>query len=147
MVLQWAQENFNKDIFTSPPARAKLIPLKVSAPFHCSMMKPAEERMSEVLHDIPFDHADWTIIQNFTAQGTTDPDLLRSHLIAQISGAVRWIESVELAKEKKCRTFIEYGTGRVLSGLLKKIDSELQVYSTNSLEDLKLIESEMKGAL
>lgn len=128
-------------IWPTETPRLKLIPLSVSAPFHCSMMKPAEEVMRSVLTDMPFQRATFPVIQNLNAQAVTAANDLRENLIRQVSAPVKWMQSMETLKMRGVSHCLELGTGKVLQGLLKKIDSEFfQVLNTNSLEDLKMIE-------
>ncbi len=145
--IAWLKDNFKVEEVFPDAKRVKLIPLQVSAPFHCDMMKPAEERMRSVLTEIAFQDAKFPIIQNFTAQAVQNATELRENLIRQVSGSVRWMQSMDLAKEKGWTSCIESGTGKVLQGLLKKIDSEaFQVFNTNSLEDIENIEKSVKSA-
>ncbi len=122
--------------------RAKLIPLQVSAPFHCEMMKPAQEQMSEFFKTITFSNSEIQIIQNFNAQSETAAEKLKHNLTEQVSAPVKWTQSMRSLKNLNARTCFEVGNGTVLKGLLKKIDSEFfKVYSTSALEDLKTIEN------
>lgn len=122
------------------PVKFKFIPLQVSAPFHCSMMLPAQERMEGVLEEIVFKDAKFPIIQNLTAKPETTALQLKTNLIQQISSPVRWVESMLELKKIQDRKCIECGSGKVLAGLLKKIDSEyFEVLSLNSLDEFKLI--------
>ena len=98
--IEWLKSNFKPEIFAEPPRRAKLIPLNVSAPFHCEMMSPAEDRMRAVLMEIPFKSPQFRIVQNYTAQFENSPDQLRENLIRQVSAPVRWTESMELVKKE-----------------------------------------------
>lgn len=141
-ILNWLKTNFKAEILPGEAKRAKLIPLQVSAPFHCEMMKPAEEKMTVFFKNIVFNDSKLPIIQNVHAQSETNSNTLKENLIKQISAPVRWTQSMTQLKTKHhCENIIEVGNGAVLKGLLKKIDSEFfKVYSTNSLEDLKLIE-------
>lgn len=142
----WLKENFKVEEVFPDAKRVKLIPLQVSAPFHCEMMKPAEDKMREVLTEIKFQDAQFPIIQNYTAQIHQGANDLRENLIRQVSGSVRWMQSMNLAQEKLWTTCIECGTGKVLQGLLKKIDSEaFKVFNTNSLEDIENIEKFVKN--
>ena len=144
--IAWLKDNFKAEEVFPDTKRVKLIPLQVSAPFHCDMMKPAEDRMRTVLTEIPFQDAQFPIIQNFTAQVHQKSSELRENLIRQVSGSVRWMQSMDIAREKSWTTCIECGAGRVLQGLLKKIDSEaFQVFNTTSLEDIENIEKFAKS--
>lgn len=143
--LNWLKENFKPEIFIEnnlPEAkRAKLIPLVVSAPFHCEMMKPAEIKMSEFLNAITFHDSQIPIIQNVHAEVETQADVLKRNLVTQVSAPVKWTQSMLKLKTLGHKNVIECGHGSVLKGLCKKIDSEFfTVLSTNSLDDLKLIE-------
>lgn len=146
--IDWLKNNFKPElIFTDVPRRAKLIPLVVSAPFHCSMMKPAEDKMREVLSAMEFKNAAFPIIQNFHAKAETQAASLRENLIRQVSGPVLWTQSMETLKQTNNKVCIECGAGKVLNGLLKKIDPEFfQVFNTNSLEDIKIIEDFLKAS-
>jgi [acyl-carrier-protein] S-malonyltransferase len=146
--IDWLKDNFKPElIFTEVPKRAKLIPLSVSAPFHCAMMKPAEDKMRQVLTAMSFQKSRFPIVQNFDAQMHGDPEQLRENLIRQVSAPVLWTQSMETLKKQNQTKCIECGAGQVLKGLLKKIDSEaFQVFSTNSLEDIKIIEDFLKAS-
>ncbi len=143
--ITWLKENFKAEELFPDNKRIKLIPLSVSAPFHCEMMKPAEEKMRQVLSEIAFQEPKFPILQNFTAKAHTKPSEIKENLIRQISAPVKWMQSMELAKDQAWTTCIECGVGKVLHGLLKKIDSEaFKVFNTTSLEDLENIEKFVK---
>jgi [acyl-carrier-protein] S-malonyltransferase len=145
--IEWLRTHFKPELFPDPPKRSKLIPLNVSAPFHCEMMLPAEESMREVLTRMTFNSPSFKVVQNFTARFEGSPQALRENLIRQVSAPVRWTESMELLKASGNTRCIECGVGKVLSGLMKKIDGEaFTVFATNSLEDLKLIEESLKAS-
>lgn len=143
--LDWLQQNWPNYQGPGAGKKARWIPLKVSAPFHCSLMKPAEEKMAEVLSEIPFQNARWEIIQNFTATPTVDAVALKENLTKQISGTVRWTESVQKALSLGVRKGIELGHGQVIRGLNKKISTDLEMITVQSLEDLKNFEKQFKG--
>lgn len=127
-------------VWATNPPRLKLIPLQVSAPFHSPMMKPAEDKMRKVLSDTPFKDSTIPVIQNLTAKAHQKSSELRENLIQQVSAPVRWTQSMETLKQMGASQVIEVGAGKVLQGLLKKIDSEFfRVFNTNSLEDLENI--------
>lgn len=146
--LNWLKDNFKAEIFTEKglpePRRAKLIPLQVSAPFHCDLMKPAEEKMRAFLNGIEFQNSTLPIFQNFHAKAETDASILKENLIKQVSGSVKWTQSLLAMKQADHKRFVECGHGTVLKGLLKKIDAEFEVFSTQNLDDLKLIEAAQK---
>lgn len=143
-VLDWIGANYKPELF--PGSRAKFIPLKVSAPFHCSMMKPAEEVMARVLGDMKFTDARFPVVQNVSASAEQNGDTLRSNLIKQVSAPVRWIECVQKIIQTGSNRAIEVGCGKVIAGLVKKIDSEnLKTFNINSIEELRNLETELKG--
>lgn len=140
----WLRANAKPELFSPDSVRMKFIALNVSAPFHCRLMQPAEDEMRKVLQAIEFMPAAWPVVQNFTAIDSCEPKTLRENLIRQVSGPVRWTQCMARLKELGCSRMIEFGPGKVLSGLAKKIDSEgAQAFNINSLEDLKTLENQM----
>ncbi|MFK8137045.1 MAG: ACP S-malonyltransferase [Bdellovibrionales bacterium] len=130
-------QNFNPENFGNPK-RFKFIPLKVSAPFHCSLMEPAKLKMQETLGSMSFKDSKIPIVQNFDAKAHTKAEIIKSNLIEQVTGSVRWTESVQLLRELGANQAIECGPGKVLSGLMKKIDSKaFELFNINSIEDLQ----------
>lgn len=147
-LIDWLKKNASAEIFAPEKPRLKFIPLAVSAPFHCRLMKPAEEEMRAVLSEIPFEFSQWPIVQNFTAEPTSDGDVLRENLVRQVSGPVRWTQCMARLKKMGARDYIEFGAGKVLSGLAKKIDSEApSPFNINDLDDLNALEKAIKGSL
>jgi [acyl-carrier-protein] S-malonyltransferase len=143
-VLDWISANYKADLFGG--ARVKFIPLKVSAPFHCAMMKPAEEKMAAVLGEMAFQEAKFPVVQNVTAEPVREAAQLRANLVKQVSAPVRWIECVQKLVQMGADRGLECGSGKVLAGLVKKIEGEkLKVFNINSLADLKLAETELRG--
>jgi [acyl-carrier-protein] S-malonyltransferase len=96
--------------------------LQVSAPFHCSLMQPAQDALSPILQSIPFSSAKAPIAINVDARLVSDGNALRDALVRQVTGAVRWTESMQLLIAEGVTTFVEVGPGKVLSGLLRQID-------------------------
>jgi [acyl-carrier-protein] S-malonyltransferase len=138
--IEWIKTNLKPEMIAPDLKKLRLIPLQVSAPFHCAMMKPAEEKMREILTQMNFKDAQFPIIQNFTAKPVVESAILRENLIRQVSAPVLWTQCIETMREMKATTCIELGAGKVLAGLVKKIDSEnFKVFNVNSLEDLELI--------
>ncbi len=140
--VEWLKSHLDVSIFESGETlRVRLISLHVSAPFHCELMRPAEAEMSEVLSNTSFAAATWPVVQNFSATESTNPQRLRVQLIAQISGAVRWTQCMQRLHSLGVRRAVEFGSGKVLSGLAKKIDSTpISTVNINSLDDLKNFE-------
>ena len=117
----------------------KNIKLPVSAPFHCKLMKKATDIMGEEIEKLEFENPKNILISNVTAKEITSLSLLKDLLIKQIECRVRWRESVVLMINKGVNQFIEIGPGKVLSGLIKRIDKNIKVSAINHEEDIKLI--------
>ena len=122
----------------------KMIPLKVSAPFHCSLMQKAEEHMQTLLTSTDMQSPQAPVVQNFTAKESIDPEELRSNLIRQITGSVRWTASIQRMQELGVTKVLEVGPGKVLSSLVKKIDSNgIQSFNIQNLDDFKNLEQRL----
>ena len=117
--------------------RKKSIILPVSAPFHCSLMLKAAENMSKKIKNKVFSKPKPNIISNVTAKEEDDINKIKPLLIDQITSRVRWRESVNYMINKGITSFVEIGPGKVLSGLVKKINKESQIKNINSIEDIK----------
>ena len=117
----------------------KSIKLPVSAPFHCKLMNNATKIMQDEIQKCDFKNLKNTLISNVTAQEVNEISILKELLIKQIESRVRWRESVNLMLEKKITQFIEIGPGKVLSGLIKRIDRNVKVTSINTEDDIKQI--------
>ncbi|MEM9014122.1 MAG: ACP S-malonyltransferase [Pseudomonadota bacterium] len=98
---------------------AKMLP--VSAPFHCSLMQPAADRMEEALAEIKFEKPVATIYANVTAAPVHKPDDIRRRLVEQVTGRVRWTETIQNIRETGFDAYVEVGAGKVLSGLIRRI--------------------------
>tara|TARA_B100000886_G_scaffold340458_1_gene310169 strand:+ start:2005 stop:2946 length:942 start_codon:yes stop_codon:yes gene_type:complete len=116
----------------------RAIPLQVSAPFHCSLMKPAAKRMADALNSVEISAPLIPLIANVTAKPVADPNSIRQLLIEQVTGMVRWRESILVLKELGVHKLVEVGSGTVLSGLSRRIDKSL---STTSISDPDGIDS------
>ena len=111
--------------------------LPVSAPFHCSLMKSAAEKMKEKIENTNFLEPKPNIISNVTAKEEKDVNRIKPLLIDQITSRVRWKESVDYMIKQGVKDFLEIGPGKVLSGLVKKINKDLKISNINSTEDIK----------
>ena len=114
----------------------KNIKLPVSAPFHCPLMKSATNIMSNELSKINFSAPKNMIVSNVTAEPSSDPEKIRDLLIKQIERPVRWRESVINMIKQGNKKFIEIGPGKVLSGLIKRIDRNVELIQVNNIDDL-----------
>ena len=119
--------------------KIKNIKLPVSAPFHCNLMSSATTIMSKEIHKIDFKKSNIVLISNVTADEVSDIEELKNLLIKQIENRVRWRESVINMINNGVNQFIEIGPGKVLSGLIKRINKEVHVSSINNEEDIKNI--------
>ena len=115
----------------------KNIKLPVSAPFHCILMSPATKIMDKQLNDVKFSTPNNMIVSNVTAEPSSDPYKIKNLLIEQIEKPVRWRESIINMINLGCDKFIEIGPGKVLSGLVKRIDKNVKLISINNIEDLQ----------
>ena len=119
--------------------KIKNLRLNVSAPFHCKYMKTASEKMTSFINDLNINELEKPIISNVTANEISSPKEIKSLLISQIEKKVRWLESVEYMINNGVKNFVEIGPGKVLSGLIKRINKNVNVRSINSVEDIKLL--------
>jgi len=119
--------------------RIKNIKLPVSAPFHCSLMNKATDIMREELAKLSFKKGENSLISNITANEIFNANELKDLLVKQIENRVRWRESVINMIEKGVNQFIEIGPGKVLSGLVKRINKDVEVISINNEDDIKSI--------
>ena len=117
----------------------KSIKLPVSAPFHCKLMSNATMVMKEEISKLNFEEPKNTLISNVTGKEINSSEELKDLLIEQIESRVRWRESVLLMINKEVNQFIEIGPGKVLSGLIKRIDKNVKVSAINTEEDIMLI--------
>ena len=111
--------------------------LPVSAPFHCALMEPAAREMEEALAAVAMEAPAVPLIANVTAASVDEPEAIRRLLVEQVTGLVRWRESVLAMKDEGVDTVIELGAGRVLSGLVKRIDRDLAVMSVGTPAEIE----------
>ncbi|CAK6508338.1 ACP S-malonyltransferase [Rickettsia helvetica] len=115
----------------------KAIKLKVSAPFHCSLMKPAEDKMRVALDKAVINKPLIPVIQNYTAKPTLDPKEIKQNLILQICGRVRWHETLELFNTLDITHIVEIGAGSVLINMFRKINYPFKLSNISNLEELQ----------
>ena len=117
---------------------ARAIPLNVSAPFHCPLMAPAAEEMAAALAEAKIVAPSASVVANVTARPETDPETIRRLLVEQVTGRVRWRESMEwMATEGGATRFVEVGSGKVLTGMAKRIAADAEALALNTPEDLE----------
>jgi [acyl-carrier-protein] S-malonyltransferase len=115
--------------------RAMLLP--VSAPFHCELMKPAEERLRPVLEAANLKDLWFSVVSNVAASPIGTATAVRNALLRQVASPVRWVESVQLMVSMGVRRFVEVGPGKVLTGLIKRIDSSVELINVSDVASLE----------
>ena len=118
----------------------RVIKLNVSAPFHCALMKPAQDELAADLERLNFNAPRMPVVTNVDARVTTAPDELRDALLRQVSAPVRWLESMQLLLGKDVVSFIEIGPGKVLSGLMRQMNRDVKCLN---VEDAASLEATM----
>ena len=123
----------------------RVIPLTVSAPFHCSLMEPAMRRLEPVLEDLRFADPNLPVYTNVDAAAVREGRPAREALIRQVASPVRWQESVERMLEDGYDTFVEIGPGRTLSGLVRRIDRRARVLNVADPDGVERAARELAG--
>ncbi len=121
-------------------ARA-LIPLKVSGAFHSALMEPVIAEFAKIVSEVRFRRPAIPVVSNVTARPLTEVDSIREELVKQLRNCIRWQGSVEYMMHSGVTTFYEIGPGRVLSGLIRRVDSELQIFNMSGIEDIAQLAS------
>jgi len=116
----------------------RAVKLNVSAPFHCALMKPAQERLATVLAQVEFKDLRFPLIENVSAEANTEGERARAALIEQVSAPVRWADSIENLIADGVETFVEVGAGKVLSGLVRQINRNIHCLNVENSENLKI---------
>ena len=120
---------------TKGAKRSMLLP--VSAPFHCSLMQPAADEMAEALGGVELKSPSVPLVANVTASRVADPATIRDLLVKQVTGMVRWRESVLYMEGEGVSTFVEVGAGKALSGMVKRIAREPEIMSVGTPADVE----------
>ena len=115
----------------------RVIKLNVSAPFHCALMKPAQDRLAPDLERLTFSDPKFPVVTNVDARVTTAPDELRDALVRQVSAPVRWVESMQLLIENGVDTVVEVGPGKVLSGLMRQTSRDIKCLNVEDAASLE----------
>ncbi|HHC9962226.1 TPA: ACP S-malonyltransferase [Staphylococcus aureus] len=115
----------------------RVMPIAVSGPFHSSLMKVIEEDFSSYINQFEWRDAKFPVVQNVNAQGETDKEVIKSNMVKQLYSPVQFINSTEWLIDQGVDHFIEIGPGKVLSGLIKKINRDVKLTSIQTLEDVK----------
>ena len=139
IVVSGKLEDLKKMMENLKENKIKNIQLPVSAPFHCSLMEKATENMREPLNNLSIEPVDVNIVSNVTALAVNEPSKIKELLIKQIENRVRWRESILKMIGEGVDNFIEIGPGKVLAGLIKRINKQVKTISINSEDDIKSI--------
>ena len=124
--------------------KIKSIPLKVSAPFHCSLMRTAAEKMKDKINEVVFTTPKFKIIANVNAKPYENTAKIKELLINQIYSSVKWRETLLNMSNNGVKNFVEIGPGKVLSGMVKRTIKNANCFSINSLADIKNLQDELK---
>ena len=122
--------------------KIKSIPLKVSAPFHCSLMKSAADKMSDKIKNTNFRSPTHSILSNVTAKIEKNPENIKKLLIDQIFSTVKWRETIINISNEGVSNFVEIGPGKVLTGMVKRTVKNVNCFSINSIDDIKNLKNE-----
>ena len=122
--------------------KVKFVKLPVSAPFHCPLMTKATQEMKDIILETEFKQPKINIISNVDARPQNQPEIIKNLLIQQIENPVKWRESVNYMINSGVKKFVEIGPGKVLSGLIKRIDRNVKLNQINNLTDIKSIINE-----
>jgi [acyl-carrier-protein] S-malonyltransferase len=114
----------------------RAIKLNVSAPFHCLLMMPAQERLARDLESLEYSQFEFPIVHNVNADVNRNAEAVREALTNQVSAPVRWLQTIERLRSEGVETFVEVGPGKVLSGLVRQIDRELRTINVENSESL-----------
>ena len=139
IVLSGSIKDLEKMMIDLKAANIKNIKLPVSAPFHCKLMNKATLVMREEISKLNFNEPNNVLVSNVTGKEIASSSVLKDLLVKQIESRVRWRESILLMVNKGVNQFIEIGPGKVLTGLIKRIDRNVKVSAINTEEDIKLI--------
>jgi len=115
----------------------RALPLPVSAPFHCALMQPAADAMAEALANVEIKAPAVPVVANVLASAVSDPEEIRRRLVEQVTGSVRWRESVVYMAENGITDVYEIGAGKVLAGLVGRIDKSIKTASIGTPDDLE----------
>ncbi len=143
IVIAGATVAINRAVELLVARKAKAIPLKVSAPFHCALMKPARDRLAAVLAPVQLSPLSVPVIANVDAEPNSDPGRVKQLLEEQIDSPVQWTRSIERAAAMGVDVALEIGPGKVLGGLCKRIDKRIRVIHVNDVASVLALPSQL----
>ena len=139
-ILSGRNDELEKFSLVLKEKKIKNIKLPVSAPFHCELMRSATSKMQTVINNQSFSDPKYKVVSNVTAKEYTENNQIKKLLVQQIESPVRWRESIEYMVANGTTTFVEIGPGKVLSGLIKRINKDVKVLNIESVEDIQAID-------
>jgi len=139
LILSGKNEDIEKFTAVLKEKKIKNIKLPVSAPFHCKLMRSATLKMEIKINEEKMKESNYSVISNVVANEYKNVEEIKKLLIKQIESPVRWRETIEFMISKGTKTFVEIGPGKVLSGLIKRINKEVKVLNIDTLEDIQTI--------
>ena len=139
-ILSGRNDELEKFSLVLKEKKIKNIKLPVSAPFHCELMRSATSKMQTVINNQSFSDPKYKVVSNVTAKEYTENNQIKKLLVQQIESPVRWRESIEYMVANGTTTFVEIGPGKVLSGLIKRINKDVKVLNIESVEDIQGID-------
>jgi [acyl-carrier-protein] S-malonyltransferase len=143
IVISGDKAAIDRAVMLAPERGAKrAIPLAVSAPFHCRLMQPAAERMQAALAETAIAAPSVPVVSNVTASPTSSPDEIRERLVRQVTGQVRWRESIGFLAQEGVTELVEIGSGRVLSGLARRIDRNIVTSAIGTVDEVRAFSGE-----
>jgi [acyl-carrier-protein] S-malonyltransferase len=113
--------------------------LTVAGAFHSTLMKPAADRLADLLGGIPFAPARFPVMSNATGRPHGGPDEIRQAMVLQVTSSVRWVECVQYLAAQGVGRYVECGPGRILTGLVKRIDREAELHNISDLPSLQAV--------
>ena len=137
LILSGKNNDLDKFSLLLKEKKIKNIKLPVSAPFHCELMKDATLKMEKIINNEKFNQPKFNIVSNVTSEKYENTEDIKNLLIKQIESPVRWRETIEYMILNGTNTFVEIGPGKVLSGLIKRINKEVKVLNIDTLEDIQ----------
>ena len=144
VIISGDKESIQSLQFFLKEKKIKSIPLKVSAPFHCSLMKPAADQMKKKISNIDFKKPLFKIVNNVTAEIEEENNNIKTLLIDQIFSTVKWRESLIYMSNAGVKNFVEIGPGKTLTGMVKRTIKDSNCFSINSIADIKKLQDELK---
>ena len=137
LIISGRNEELEKFSSLLKDKKIKNIKLPVSAPFHCELMRDATLTMEKLINNQEFKNPEYKVVSNVTALDYKNTEEIKKLLIKQIESPVRWRESIDYMISNKVNTFVEIGPGKVLSGLIKRINKDVKVLNIDTLEDIQ----------